>query len=193
VSAPRSVYDFVFRGLLTEESLDRAGRVRPTSATASNVVIADALNYPLLDPQELERAQAMAVVYAAIATFENSARAFISKVLLDTHGANWWKDKVPQKIQAFAESRRDDEQKTKWHGLRGVDLLNYTELGHLVQVMDQNWTDFEVHVRRLEWARSIFTTIERSRNVIMHSGVLDLEDIERVGINIRDWTKQVGA
>jgi hypothetical protein len=27
----------------------------------------------------------------------------------------------------------------------------------------------------------------------MHSGVLELGDIERVGINIRDWIKQVGA
>lgn len=44
-----------------------------------------------------------------------------------------------------------------------------------------------------EWARGIFDAVERSRNVIMHSGLLDLEDIERVGMNIRDWVRQVGA
>jgi hypothetical protein len=45
----------------------------------------------------------------------------------------------------------------------------------------------------VEWATSIFASIERSRNVIMHSGVLDIEDVERLGINIRDWIKQVGS
>ena len=44
-----------------------------------------------------------------------------------------------------------------------------------------------------DWAAAIFDVIERSRNVIMHSGVLDKEDIQRLGINIRDWIKQVGA
>jgi hypothetical protein len=35
--------------------------------------------------------------------------------------------------------------------------------------------------------------LERSRNVIMHSGDLDQQDVERIGIHIRDWVKQVGA
>jgi hypothetical protein len=34
---------------------------------------------------------------------------------------------------------------------------------------------------------------KHSRNVIMHSGMLDLEDIERLGMNLHDWVKQVGA
>lgn len=45
----------------------------------------------------------------------------------------------------------------------------------------------------LEWAKQIFTTLEKSRNVIMHSGELGERDIERIGINIRDWISQVGA
>ena len=40
--------------------------------------------------------------------------------------------------------------------------------------------------------RQIFQTIERSRNVIMHSGELGRRDIERIGTNIRDWINQVG-
>lgn len=52
---------------------------------------------------------------------------------------------------------------------------------------------FEVHIVSLEWAKQIFTTLEKSRNVIMHSGELGERDIERIGINIRDWISQVGA
>ena len=185
------VYDFVFRGLLTEEALDKAGRRTGTSVAEAALV--EALNYQLLDPELLEYATTMGIVYAAIATFESSARIFVTKVLLDAHGDTWWSTQVSEKIRKFAQSRRDDEEKTKWHGKRGDSLLNYSEMGHLVDIMRQNWTDFEPHVPRIEWAESIFDTIERSRNVIMHSGVLEMEDIERVGINIRDWTKQVGA
>ena len=39
--------------------------------------------------------------------------------------------------------------------------------------------------------KEIFTTLEKSRNVIMHSGELGERDIERIGI--RDWISQVGA
>lgn len=53
--------------------------------------------------------------------------------------------------------------------------------------------DFEPHVHRMEWATSIFGSVERSRNVIMHCGVLDIEDVERLGIKIRGLDQQVGS
>ena len=59
--------------------------------------------------------------------------------------------------------------------------------------MNNNWTDFEDIVGQLSWASGIFDVVERSRNVIMHSGTLEREDIDRLGVNIRDWVKQVGA
>jgi hypothetical protein len=34
------------------------------------------------------------------------------------------------------------------------------------------------HVQGMEWATSIFGSVERSRNVITLSGVLDIEDLE---------------
>lgn len=58
--------------------------------------------------------------------------------------------------------------------------------------MSQNYDLFEVHIVSIDWARQIFQTIERSRNVIMHSGELGRRDIERIGTNIRDWINQVG-
>lgn len=44
-----------------------------------------------------------------------------------------------------------------------------------------------------EWIRTTFETIEKSRNVIMHSGVLDELDVARVGMNIIDWLHQINA
>jgi hypothetical protein len=41
--------------------------------------------------------------------------------------------------------------------------------------------------------RQIISTVERSRNVIMHRGELGLQDVERIATAIRDWIRQVGA
>ena len=44
-----------------------------------------------------------------------------------------------------------------------------------------------------DWAKQIFKTVERSRNIIMHSGYLEAEDIERLGMALRDWLAQIGG
>ena len=72
-------------------------------------------------------------------------------------------------------------------------MINYIEFGDLVSIMQQNFELFEVHIISIDWARQIIQTLERSRNVIMHSGQLSKKDIERIGTNIRDWVSQVGA
>lgn len=56
----------------------------------------------------------------------------------------------------------------------------------------QNFDVFEVHINSIDWARQILQTLERSRNVIMHSGELGRKDIERIGTNMRDWLSQTG-
>lgn len=134
----------------------------------------------------------MATVYTAIAAFENSVREFVVKVLLEHKGENWWEECVSEAIRKKAESRKKEEDKIRWHTPRGDSMINYTEFGDLASIMSQNHDLFEVHIVSVEWARQIFQTIERSRNVIMHSGELGRRDVERIGTNIRDWINQVG-
>lgn len=186
------LYTFVYRGQLTEQALDAAGR-HGAATFGDDEHLRVALNYDLLDANDLAAGMRMGTVYAAITAFERAARRFIEKVLQGEHGENWWEDKVSEKIRKFAEQRRDDEDRVKWHGTRGDDPLTYTDLDHLSKIIQQNWEDFEPHVRRVDWMTAIFGNVERSRNVIMHSGFLDDSDVERVGMNIRDWIKQVGS
>ncbi|PYV62721.1 MAG: hypothetical protein DMG97_39645, partial [Acidobacteria bacterium] len=134
-----------------------------------------------------------AVVYVAIAAFENSVREFVSKVLLENIGADWWTTAVSDKIREKAESRRKEEEKIRWHTPRGDEPINYAEFGDLGSIVGQNWTLFEDYLQSQEWVRQIISTVERSRNVIMHSGELGLQDVERIATAIRDWIRQVGA
>jgi hypothetical protein len=135
----------------------------------------------------------MATVYIVIAAFENTVRDFVSTRLLEEIGEDWWKKSVSEKIRSRAESRQIEEEKVRWHAARGDSQLNYTEFGDLAAIVGQNWGLFENHLESQDWVRQIIATVERSRNVIMHSGELGLQDIERIGTAIRDWIRQVGA
>lgn len=188
------LYAFVFRGLLTEEALDQAGRLPRLSLSSQfDPEVANRLPINAFDEDLVFRAQKMAVVYMAIAAFENSVREFVTKVLLENVGADWWTKAISDKIREKADSRRKEEEKIRWHTPRGDEPINYTEFGDLASIVGQNWPLFEVYVQSQDWMRSIITTVERSRNVIMHSGDLGIQDIERIATSIRDWIRQVGA
>ena len=187
------LYDFVFRGQLSEEALDRAGRVNRKLKDFASAETARLLSLDLLDDHHVENASAMANVYVAIAAFENSVRSLISSVLLEQVGANWWDTCVSEKIRTRAAQKKAEEDKIRWHVQRGSDPINFTLMCDLESIFRQNWSYFEPYIPTIEWAAGLFDVIERSRNVIMHSGMLSRTDVERIGIYIRDWIKQVGA
>jgi hypothetical protein len=187
------LYSYVMRGELTKVALEKTPMVSRHSA--SEVLAQEyikSLSLDLLDDEQVNTAKLMATVYTAIAAFENTVRQFVVKVLLEHKGENWWEECVSEKIRSKAESRKKEEEKIRWHTPRGDSLINYTEFGDLASIMGQNNELFEIHIISIEWARQIFQTLERSRNVIMHSGELGDRDIERIGTNIRDWISQVG-
>jgi hypothetical protein len=188
------LYAFVFRGLLTEEALDGSGRLQRLGNSAYFAAeVADRLPIDAFDEELVSRAQRMAAVYVAIAAFENSVREFVSKVLLEEIGVDWWTKGVSDKIREKAESRRKEEEKIRWHTPRGDEPINYTEFGDLASIASQNWALFEDYLQSQDWMRQIISTVERSRNVIMHSGELGLQDVERIATAMRDWIRQVGA
>mgnify|MGYP006194174053 CR=1 FL=1 len=194
MTTPESrLYEFVFRGNLAEEALDAAGRRNRRLAEFESADLARVLSLDLLDDSHVANAQAMANVYVAIASFENSVRDLIVSVLSEQVGANWWEVCVSEKIRTRAQQKIEEEDKIRWHVQRGASPINYTLMSDLVSILRQNWVHFEPHIPTIEWASGLMDVIERSRNVIMLSGMLTRTDIERVGIYIRDWIKQVGA
>lgn len=187
------LYAFVMRGELAKSALSRTdilGKYSKSEVLAHEYI--NSLALELLDEELVENAKSMATVYTAIAAFENSVRRFVVKVLMENKGENWWEEGVSEKIRKFAESRKKEKEKIRWHTRRGESMINYTEFGDLVSIMSQNIDLFEDYIISIDWARQIIQTIERSRNVIMHSGELGRKDIERIGTNIRDWINQVG-
>jgi len=98
------------------------------------------------------RAQRMAIVYVSIAAFENSVHEFVSKVLLEKIGADWWTKGVSEKIRTKAETRREEESKIRWH--TPSEPINHTEFGDLASIAGQGLCLMITHSHRTGCARS---------------------------------------
>lgn len=186
------LYSFVYRGVLTEEALDRNGRRRRDHFGAEEArAIQRSLSFDFLDVDLLSAAQRMSVVYSAVHAFENTVREMVNKAMAETHGEAWW-DKVPERIRKSSKSRMEEDAKFRWHAARGASEINYCDFGDLSSIIVTNWDIFDDLLGNLEWAKATLNTLEKSRNIVMHGGSLAKEDVERIGMNIRDWIRQAG-
>ncbi len=186
------LYSFVYRGVLSEEALDRTGRRRKSHFGAENArELQKSLSFDFLDPTLLAEGQRMSVVYAAIHAFENAVRATVTKAMSEKYGATWW-EKVPSGIQKTSKSRMAEDAKFRWHGARGSVEINYCDFGDLSSIIVTNWEVFEDLLGNMEWAKATLNALEKSRNIVMHGGSVAKEDVERIGMNIRDWIRQAG-
>lgn len=193
------LYAFIFRGVLAEEALDKAGRLRYSpEAIYFSDDIAKALYLNEIDEKYVQQSKSMITAFAAITAFENATREFVYSVLRGVYSADWWTQGVQNGIKEKAQIRKESESKVKWHVNRGDAMMSYLEFGDLAKIMcsSNNWLHFEPYFgfpNSQEWLRTLFEDIEKSRNVIMHSGILDEFDIARLGMNIRDWLHQINA
>lgn len=186
------LYTFVYKGILTDESLDKSGRKRRRNlGTEETEHMRVALSYEMIDNELLVEAERMSIIYTAIHAFENMVRDFVKKAMAEAYQETWWA-KVPNKINDKVKNRMDEEAKFRWHGARGGTEIEYCDFGDLSSIIVTNWKVFEEILVDMEWVKSILSILERSRNIVMHGGILARQDIERIGINIRDWVRQVG-
>lgn len=186
------LYPFVYRALLTEESLDKAGRKERANFGGPDVaVISGKLSYESLDEEALVKARRMSLVYTAIHAFENMVRDFVMSTMVEEFKEDWWQ-KVSDRIKKKVTSRMEEEAKLRWHGARGGVEIEYCDFGDMSSIIVANWQIFEPVLVDMEWAKAVLAILERSRNVVMHGGELGLQDIERIGGNIRDWIRQAG-
>ncbi len=193
MSKANGLYAFVLKGEIAQDCVRRELHSRTPEPEDSADRIRNALPLDLVDDDFLASASKMAIVYSVISAFENSARKFIQDCLLEKYGEKWWEDKVSKSIREGADKRKSEEQLHRYHASRGTSMIFYTQMGDLPTIIQSNWEAFSDYVPSVDWARQLFRAVELSRNVIMHSGDLSMNDIVRVGVNIRDWLQQVGG
>lgn len=193
MSGQLDLYSFVYRGVLADEALRRAIPSQDNNSNEPEEDVRRRMPLESIDDTLVLAARKMGWVYVAIASFENSVRSFVEERLLEKVGENWWDSAISNEIRTQADKRKKDEEQIRWHGSRGTSPLSYVQLGDLASIIQNNHAAFKELIPSVEWAREIFRSLERSRNVIMHSGQLKMGDVERVAMNIRDWLRQVGG
>lgn len=195
-SRENKVAGFIYKAQILQESLSSLAGRQGSAGQLTPERVAKKVSLDYLDKDLVADAQKMAGVYVAIASFENMLRSILSDVLLEERGEAWWaSDSISNEIRKKAERKQEDEGHNRWHTPRGLNPVFFTELKDLVSIIcnPNNWPYFENLFGDPDWVRHSVKSLERSRNVIMHSGQLTIEDIERVGLVIRDWVRQVGS
>jgi HEPN superfamily Swt1-like protein len=190
----KDLRDWMFRGLLFEAEAERfraAGiRVGVDESESERGLFEETL-----DPFGIELRNAalrMARLYALVYCFENSVRDLIAERLQELHGVDWWKLKVPKKIQEFAEARQKDAQENSWLEGESKDILGFVEFGHLSDIIVANWEDFSDLVPSQHWIKQRFDELEKARNFVAHNRFLLPGEFQRLEMYINDWNRMVG-
>ena len=195
-SKENKIAGFIYKAQVLQESVNDLSMPKANKSELSFESVSKKVSLSYFDSSLVDNAKKMSAVYIAIASFENMLRGIVVEKLLIEKGENWWNsDAISSDIRRKADNKLVDEKQNRWHTPRGISPIYFTELKDLVSIIckAQNWEYFEDLFGDPDWVRHSIKSLERSRNVIMHSGQLTLEDIERVGIVIRDWIRQVGG
>lgn len=195
-SRENKIAGFIYKAQILQESVINLSKSKSQKSELSFDSISEKVSLNYFDISLVEDAKKMSAIYIAIAAFENMLRGIIVDKLFIEKGDNWWNtDAISSKIREKAATKLNDEKRNRWHTQRGFSPIYFTELKDLISIIckPQNWKFFEDLFGNSDWVNHSIKSLERSRNVIMHSGQLSLEDIERVGITIRDWIRQVGG
>ena len=133
----------------------------------------------------------MSVVYAAVHAFENSVRATVIKAMGEKHGAMWWDGSLTE---------YERRQNREWKRMRSFAGTVREVLARLttatLEIYRPSLSQTGTY-SRISWGiwsgrRQCWFLFEKSRNIVMHGGSVAKEDVERIGMNIRDWIRQAG-
>lgn len=179
---------FSMRNLLLEADLEKLEKSGISIEHIKTVKQDDLVDVDLFDAEILAQAKKMANFYVLYYSLENSVRNLISERLQEKHGANWWKDKVPQGVQENVR-KQQAEEKDSVMAIRSEDPLTYTNFGELISILDANWDDFSDTIRSQKAMQQTLSAFNKVRNVIAHSCELTSDNVMRFQLLIKDWLR----
>ena len=190
----RELRDWMFRGLMFEaeaEQFRSAGIRIGADASESERGLLDEVLRPFgIDARN--EALRMARLYALVYCFENAVRTLIEARLQERHGSSWWGDKVPRKIQAYAESRQKDAVENSWLEGNKKKALGFVQFGQLAHIIVANWEEFSDLVPSQQWIKQRMEELEQARNFIAHNRLLLPGEFQRIEMYVADWNRMVG-
>lgn len=188
---------FVLKSAAISADLARVSNEQNLIKTKSDLEKAtDALIAPHLDQVDFSIRAAgvrMAEFYDIFYVLENDIRSFVSGVLLEAHGKDWWNKNVPPDVIKYADGNKAKESR---EGLppRSKEPIDYITFGHLGEIIKLNWDVFAglfpgCGIERLE---KVIARLNIARGPIAHCGYLPEDEVVRLKLAIRDWYSLAG-
>jgi len=142
-----------------------------------------------IDPDISDTALEMADYFILNFCIENTSRRLISQTLEANHGKDWWdKAKIPDTVREYVRLRQKEERDTTVE-LRSKDPLAYTTLGHLKEIISDNWAHFESKIRSERAMSQVFNRLNELRAVIAHSSGFSEDEKTRFDLAVKDWRR----
>lgn len=135
-----------------------------------------------------KQAKQMVDLYYLLFCLENSIRKLIIDRLKEKYSSVWWDIKVPDKVKKNVLRKQNNEKDTPFSE-RSEEPIYYTDFKDLIEIIEQNWTDFSDTFRSIESVRSTLTTLNVLRRPIAHNSALDKDEILRFKLHIKDWIR----
>lgn len=137
-----------------------------------------------------DRSQAdrMAEYYKIFYMLENFIRDFVSSILEEENGEDWWESCVPDVIKDSAKKSRERELSA---GVtpRSSDMLEYITFGELADIIKYNMRLFSGFFPNVKGFEGVMGRLNTLRGPIMHCGVLAEDEVLRLKLSVRDWFK----
>jgi hypothetical protein len=177
---------FGMQNLLLESELKKLEDSGIQIGHAQTIQKAEIVDVDLFEADIIQEARRMADFYAIYYALENSIRRLVSGRLSEKHGVNWWKEKVPPKIQEEVDKKQKEERDTAM-SIRSEDPLAYTNFGELIPIFSSNWADFSDTLRSEKAMYQILSQFNKIRNTVAHSCELNDDEITRFKLLVKDW------
>lgn len=130
--------------------------------------------------------------YSILIVFENAIRDLIRRVLESRHGATWWDEAVPKKVNEQAKAWKAQE-KEPWHQPRGdhpIYYLGFTEYLKIITAAS-NWPLFEPILVNQDMVKHVIGTSNLSRRTIAHMAPLSKDDFDQLVQNAKTFTRAI--
>lgn len=173
-----------------------------SSESLRNTILPNQIGLVEFDGDIAGEAIVMADYYALNYCLERSIRKLIRQTL-EKYGDNWWEETIPgtnlpiipQAVKKYFDETKDREQESDFLITRPGSQLEYITFGHLKEIIQQNWKDFEKQFLHGK-ANPVFdalVSLNRLRPLIAHS--YEFTDLERdkFRIAMNEWLSRLTA
>lgn len=185
----QSIKLFAVSNQLLENDLDRVEREHAIDLGREHqrILTKDQDYYPQIERELRQEAARMGDYYEVFYSLERTIRGFVSEALeVESPGAWWTSERVPEKIRNDAHSRmkKEIDAGVTPRSQEPIDFTNFGELGELIKT---NWDLFGGAFKSPRAVESVMSRLNTLRGPIAHCCPLSEDEVVRLRLSVRDW------